>query len=322
MARRKFISFQRLKVILRRQEIPRWGADYDPAIHATREEAPGMSWAAQVPSEKLGRTVHLLSSAETAIYFLAAYHPRLFDLHEQRMLPMVPTSHPLAGHPLAAGLALPPFKGTLDVVKRLGRTHPAVTAEVDGTQFRPPFPYIGDQLLFLEDDQGPYCVNWTCKDRMESFNQRRPDDPIPKDPEKSKAYAQFRFAMERTLYSDAGIRTHAATKEEIPRRLLHNLRILYSSTMKPIPYAQRRRRDLVEEFRSCIDSGVPPNEIILRRTRGSLEETERMETLFFQAVFRREIRVELSEPIFTCKPLIRERSDVLKLFDHWFRRNA
>lgn len=113
------LTLARLKEILRRQDPPQWGKQYDPAIRATREEAPSRSRPAQVWSERLDRYCHTLSLVEQKVLLLALFNPQLFELQEQRMLATETRPHPLAGHSLATGLELPGLRGTIDVCERL-----------------------------------------------------------------------------------------------------------------------------------------------------------------------------------------------------------
>jgi len=64
MAKYKHKTLARLKELQRRQDPPKWGRDYEPAIRATREEAPARSRFLQIWFEKLKRYVHALSSVE------------------------------------------------------------------------------------------------------------------------------------------------------------------------------------------------------------------------------------------------------------------
>ena len=63
----------RLKEILRRQRAPEFGAGYQPAIKATREEAPSGSRPGTVWSRLLAREVHTLSVPEREVLALLLY---------------------------------------------------------------------------------------------------------------------------------------------------------------------------------------------------------------------------------------------------------
>src|SRR3546814_21110397 len=60
----------------------------------------------------------------------------------------------------------------LDVAHRFKALskHPVIWIDNgQGEPSRLPFPYLGDFLVFLTDEQGPYCVNWSVKARYEDF---------------------------------------------------------------------------------------------------------------------------------------------------------
>src|SRR5690554_250310 len=118
MARNPLISEKRLRLIEKRQQELRWGSEYEPAMRATRDEAPTRSRPSTMYSRKLGRDLHFMSLPERHVSLLALYHPQLVDLHEQHMLHQFEAPHPLAGREDTKHLALLPFKGTVDVAQR------------------------------------------------------------------------------------------------------------------------------------------------------------------------------------------------------------
>ena len=121
----------RLRAILSRQDPPAFGRHYQPSIYAVREEAPETSRFASVWSALVGREISTLSRPEKWALYVVLYCPWLFDIQEQRMLPYLPAPHPLTGHPLAAGMTLPSFRGTLVVAEELGALdmHPVLHVE-------------------------------------------------------------------------------------------------------------------------------------------------------------------------------------------------
>ncbi len=163
----------RLTEILRRQDPPAFGPTYEPAIKATREEAPSNCRPAFVWSDRLQREISTLSEPERDVLAIVLYADRFFELHEQRMLPILNSPHPLAGHPRAIGLELPTSRGTLEIADELRylKFHPVVagkdTEEGDATSV--PGCMIGDLLLFVEDRRGPFCVNLDIKSTREEF---------------------------------------------------------------------------------------------------------------------------------------------------------
>jgi len=158
------ISHSRLIQIWDRQGKDRWGSDYLAGIFADPKECPGISHGAILRPNKLGRReFHCLSPSETFCALLALYNPNCFELFDQRALSPVPRPHILFGHPLASGLNLGSYKGTLDVAERLGMLshHPKVRLQTGpDPALWPlvPFPYFADQTLCLLDNAGPFCL--------------------------------------------------------------------------------------------------------------------------------------------------------------------
>lgn len=68
-----------------------------------------------------------------------------------------------------------------------------------------PFPYLGDLLLFLLDEDGVYCVNWTVKQDEDDFTHPRFKPPIStKNQQASIRKETARHEIEATYYSDTG----------------------------------------------------------------------------------------------------------------------
>jgi hypothetical protein len=87
----------RLKQILKRQIPRRFGPDYIPSTFATRNEAPSISIPSRLNSLKFGRVIHTLSEQETHAVLLALIHPKVFEIHEQKMLSRFEDDHPMVG---------------------------------------------------------------------------------------------------------------------------------------------------------------------------------------------------------------------------------
>ncbi|NMM14160.1 MAG: hypothetical protein HHJ17_11570 [Rhodoferax sp.] len=325
MSKQRHLTIARLKEILRRQDPPKWGPDYEPAIRATREEAPPSSRPAMAWSTKFQRHCHVLSAGELTVLFIALNHPSLFELQEQRMLCTEPRPHPLVSHPLAIGMNLPELRGTVDVAQRLDflRLHPRVFVTDPGSQAKlpVPFPWIGDFLLFLSDAGGPYCVNWTVKNTEDDFNHSfRKDRPV-RDPKGDELEARARHAIEDIYYQDAGIRTVRITLRDVPKTLQINLRNLFTWHAREITVPDEVKAEIVERLRASIQTGQAPLEILLSIRQRHGHELHDLKAVFFQAVWNRLIRVDLiNEPILVDRPLKPETTDIIVLFAHWFTR--
>lgn len=327
MARNPLISQARLQLIERRQLHPGWGPDYEPAMRATRDEAPAISRPSTVYSSKLGREVHLLSLAERVPCLLALYHPALFELREQHMLSPFPTEHPLTGHPYAARLRLPELKGTIDVAQRLNALskHPTVWVQEQDSEGqtearRAAFPYLGDLLLFLRDTQGPYCVNWTVKSDRRAFSVSPHRLHNPLRMQQAQTNNQLRHQIEEIYFADAGIPTVQVAASEIDPQLAANLTALIGWQAQATLVSDDVFTYLVQDYQQLMQN----RQTLLSRLEALMHQTnstrQQCLAVLYQAIWQRQLRVDLYQPILPDRPLRPERTDVLVDFSAWFER--
>ncbi len=316
----------RLRLITSRQWKDRWGGDYVAAIFATPKEAPGVSVPAILRPEKLQfRDFHTLSQPETWAALLALHHPLVWEAHEQRILYPRPRAHYLYGHARAKGMSFPAFAGTLDVADRLGilDKHPKVRLkEGDNPENWPlaPFPYVGDLLLFLEDEKGPYAVNWPVKDKYKNFRRRGPNSQGKPRRDVDDEGAIARQFLEKTYYEDAGIRTQQVAGEAIDFDLRCNLADLFGDHGLRVDIDDGVRDGVIHLFRKAIGAEVPA--YIVAQEAAAMYGLEGRQTLALmrQGIWRRELRVDLFRPVLADKPLHPEVEDVFVRYGHWFAR--
>jgi hypothetical protein len=318
-------SEARLRTILSRQATPRWGADYQPAIQATVREAPSISRATLLRSKRLGRDIHTLSSSERRAALLALYHPRLFDLHEQRMLSGEPAPHPLSDHPLARGLALPPLRGTVDVAERLGYLplHPTISVASRDREgrFRVPFPYIGDFLLYLRDDDGaPYCVNWSVKQSPGEFLSPSLGRRRSRNPDALRRTAAARHEIESAYYADAGIRTEAIAGSSIDPHVAANLNQLFLWHGIEIDLPPDPHQDMVGAYRALMVAGIAPIEQLQYFMHRFGVSRHTCLAVFHRAIWDRQIMVDLFRPLLFDRPMRPSVKDVIDHHASWFAR--
>lgn len=325
MANRR-MNAARLRTIRNRQWEDRWGADYVASVLATPQEAPGWSYASILNPRKLGgREFHTLSRPETFAALLALHNDRLWDLHEHRVLFPEPRAHFLFGHPRAAGKSLSRFAGTIDVASRLGflSRHPRIyvtTGDATQPHIVVPYPFIGDLLLYLEDEAGAYALNWTVADKLKDF-RRRGRRPVsssgPNDGDLSESERQL---IERLYYEDAGIRTQKVACEGIDFDLRCNLRDLFLEQLETVNLPFELIVEITAMFRAAVGSGVVGYEVV-RSVAAKFKITDRVAlTVLKQSIWNREIRVDLFRPILMDRPLHPEVSDVFDRYREWFRR--
>ena len=319
------ITLSRLKEIHRRQDPPRWSPNYEPTIKATREEAPSRSRCAQVWSERLGRYCHVLSSIEQKALIFALFHPGLFELHEQRVLSTEAREHPLANHPLMQGEVLPNVTGTIALCDQLSclELHPVFKTRHPETlePITVPIPWTGDLLLFIQDEAGPYCVNWSVKATSRDFQQNAFKAKPSIQPDADRHRVRTRHAIEELYYQNIGIPTIHVTDAELPARLIHNLR----SFLLFLPYTKDVEPEVYEEICDRLRFGQlvqqPPLEVLLTVVHKHGITMEQARACFMRALWHRDVIAELmDEPIFLDRALLKQRRDPLKEYARWFSR--
>lgn len=318
-------SLGRLKEIARRQDPPRWGPHYEPAIRAVREEAPSNSRFSTVWSRRLGRDCHALSTPEQSALMIALLHPKLFELQEQRLLHPSPSSHPLAGHPSAVGMKLPSLSGTIKVSERLDMLdrHSWLWIDSDDGLERLPVvnPFIGDLLLFLHDHDGPYCVNWTVKTTDEDFTRPMTRSRPSKNPVADERAERSRHAIEERYYAEAGIHTMRLTQSNMPREFVVNLRSLLllqhrHPELPPSAYWQ-----LCEQLQASTTTGQPPFEIVLSIVHRHKLPLEEVRSAFATALLVGDVQADLMDrPVLIDTPLHPRRRDPWQVLAPLFQR--
>ncbi|MFM0356537.1 hypothetical protein PQR12_23840 [Paraburkholderia nemoris] len=318
-------SLERLRTILKRQTNPGWGSDYEPAIRAVRGEAPNSSHAFTLSASKVpGRSIHLLSQQESFAAFLGLYHPNVVGLQEQRALMPDMRPHPLHNFPGIIAGTLSPLKGMIDVAQRLGylkvlRRVWALDAECEGGRRELVFPYVGDLLWAMRAADGrTYCVNWSVKDSEIAFKRPLQTERSIRSREPLSTAVLPRHEMECTYYADAGIRTILLAATGIDEDLRSNLRHLFAHHNRIIRLPDDEQEKLLTRFRHCLDTGVPPSELIVRLTGAGKYSLEDCKNVLFQGIWFRRLRVDLFRPILINRPLMHETQDVVVRYADWF----
>ena len=315
----------RLREIKTRQWESRWGENYVAAVFADATEAPGISTGSVLRPPKLGpRDFHAMSDPEALLALLALHNPNCWEVHEQFVMFPKPREHPLQNHPRAMGQRFKPFAGTLDVFDRLGLArHQSVriTAGPEGLKQKVPFPYLGDLRLFMVDTAGPYCVNWPVKNKFADFRGKGPrSKPRPLDnPDDPTSIARQEF--ERIYHEDAEIRTQHVSLDHLDTEVRLNLRNTFLDECRPVALSEIGRQQALGVARDYIGKDVPIHIVARRMTEAAefADETDAI-ALIHEAIWKRELRVDLFRPVLTSKPLRPEIRDVLEVYGSWFER--
>jgi hypothetical protein len=322
MARNALVGPERLKRMEKRQSVVRWFTLYEPADRATRDEAPKISRPSTLYWSKIPRDLHFLSLAERHVALLALYHPRVFDFHEQHVLERFEAPHPLSTLEEARHMNLPALRGTVAVAEELGMLtkHPILLiADPNGEHepYRAAFPYVGDFLLALRDENGPYCVNWSVKanrqDFFESASRTRKGSSF-------SSQLKLRHELERRYFADANIPTHFIASEDLDQQLLANLNILCARAQQPSRLNLAQEEHVISVLQKVVGTSTSPLALLDSLTNEvSCHRSEIVATLY-RAIWNRRIRVDLFRPILVDKPLKPEHEDVLLMYAHLFSR--
>jgi len=318
----------RLAEILRRQDPPAFGQGYEPAIKPTREEAPSRGRPAAVWIEKLGREVSTLSRPERAVLAIISYCClKMFDLQEERMLPFMPGAHPLHGHPLAAGLNLKSTRGTLQITSELGflRFHPVVSIKAsDGEPpIQAPGCWIGDFLVFITDERGPFCVNINVKSTRVGFEAPQIDVNLRSDAKRAAKKEKVRHETERLVYSDFEIPTVEVAADELPEILVANFLQLLGWQKRRTKLSAEQSNLVVDAFNQGLEHEVSALDVIAATELSYGLPASQQKIVLHQAIFSRKLRVDLFEShFFIDHPMRAETQDAVQVFSPWFRRWA
>lgn len=326
MATKKGINETRLKTIYARQNAPSWGNDYVPSILATPAEAPAISHAITLTPAKLNvRETHLLSIPERNSALLGLYHPLVCGLQEQRMLSPEPCPHPLWTFSGVEKTNLPTLKGIIDAAERLeyldllprlnvsNRQQPGETITVV-------FPWIGDLLWAIREPTGRvYCVNWTIKDTYADFKRSASPRRGKATTGKESRTILARHEIEKTYYEDAQIRTVQIADQSIDWNVSANLRQMFTHHRRSLSLTTEQREEILKKYRTAMDAGISPIEVILVFVDKGRYTEHQCRSLLFQAIWNRELRVDLFHPILINRPLRPETHDVIDVYADWFR---
>jgi hypothetical protein len=310
----------RLAEVLRRQDPPAWGKNYDPAIRATVEEAPSKSRPQRVWWELVGREIHVLSSPELWVLVIVLYCPWLWELQEQRALPFMPSPHPLSSHPRAAGMLLPAMAGTLAVADKLGylKWHPFLrTRTVDSAV---PVPWVGDLLLFLSDEEGPFCSNVSVRETRASFVVPSVAVTAKTNLARAKEKESARQETERALYAEVGIATHEIAGDELNPIIVANLQQILTWQKRKSSLGAGAREDLLGALQDGMVAGKSALEVIHHFAGTDQGYFYNAKIALYQSIWERQLKIDLFQYFFLDHPLVPQSCDVLDLYCEWFRR--
>lgn len=310
---------QRFELIVNRQSRFKWGDTYVPSTLALPREAPKGSRISRLNSRKLGRALHALSTPERVFAQLALYHPGLLDIHEQKMLSPVTTTHPLRGHPLMIESFPPPLRGTLEIAEEIGFKHYEIVIVRGDERVKIPFPYQGDLLLFLRGTNGiPYALNWSVKDVSGSFHERNfSKTKTPVQQRRDREHACLRALLEVEYYASASIRTVQVALDMIDPMVVANLDLLFSMHGLTATLDKQLMMDFRCEVKDAFAVGASVASVAIKYGNRWGCRDQFIATIY-QEIWDRKLLVDLFRPILIDHPLNPEGQDILKVYGGLF----
>lgn len=308
--------------IMQRQQTPRFLSQYQPAVLATKEEAPSISYAIQRWSNKNQRVIHCLSNQEAAFSEILEYHPNVVEYMEQHMLPNVPTPHPLTMHPLSGRRTLPRLEGILATGRSMGAQAflPRFILDKKGNPFHG--LWIGDFLVIVRDSDGIYAVNFSIKSCMDDFCFTPPQLHHTDGEKKRMIRAAMRHRIEEAMFAQAGIATRfIAVKETLSPCLIANLARMRRSAHEVNVRTPQLEQVVLDRFQKGIIKRSTPAEIFESLRNEYQYETYDMNVCFQYLMWTRQLRVDLEQPIANHRRLMPELHDPLIKWNPWFQRN-
>lgn len=320
MSRRITSSY--VKTIYQRQKEPAWDYTYQPSIQATPKEAPSVSKASLLFNHKLSRRIHLLSGAELKLCIFAFFNHEVVGIQEQRLLTPTDSLHPLWTHPDADRATLKPLKGILKIAEEMGISKIIKTIKVknkSGVEILLPIPFIGDFLLAIKNAEKISCINWTIKSNQADFSKRELYQYDQFSRKKTNEKIIARFELERRHYESARIPTYFVSEDQFDKHLLNNLRHLYSYHHRGENETQPLdRAELFHHFHGAFLNGIPPIEVIRRFHIKNRFTPEESKSVLYNAIWRKQINVDLFQPVLIDRPLKPAKLDPLIVYKHFF----
>ena len=302
-----------------------WDCQHTPAIKAKPGQAPAMSWAYRVEHPEFGKIINALSRPEYDLLFVALFHPTLFDLHDQFAFDVLPGVHPLHGHPELIGVETPFHQGTLAIARDLGviGSHPKTfmpsAIDPDGGQWIAR-PLLGDFMLFLFDDEGPYCLHFDIKHEEGAHDKPGLDVVTFRQGSRSKKNASAKFRIKAQYLAEVGIRVVYLHRGQVDLEVARNLRFLFAWMVRASKLDADQIFQLIELFHRCIEDGTPPAIVISTCAGRYGWPPEECRRVLFQAIWTKRLRVDLFDAILIDQPLFPETRDVIDEYAHWFVR--
>jgi hypothetical protein len=170
------------------------------------------------------------------------------------------------------------------------------------------------------DKHSPYCINWSVKDKRKHFTRRSAGLSSRPSRNETDPVVVARQKIEERYYEDAGIRTVQMAAEDIHPEVVNNLRDCFGFHARTVQLAAGSRTKLIDFFAKHVGGSVPCIELLIQAERDFGFPRLDIKTVLYTGIWRRELDVDLYEPILIDRPLRIASRDVLADYTPWFRR--
>lgn len=309
-----------------RQPSSAWSKDYEPAIRATREEAPSSSQATILSElNKLGRELHACSIPERHALVILLFCPEVVWIGEQFALQPFPSPHPLKGFAGAEIAAQKELPGSTHVFKHLGALdqHPVIYLPHKSGQFKLAYPdyLVADAVYAVQDPEGVFALALDVKKSAEGFHVPFGDSTASRSPSKVEKH-RLRIEGSTLYFKAAAMDTRRFHDGMYSQLLYRNLEFLF--------YAQARAREIPEEVQQKIELLVTasPLDVVsglklsdYARVNLGVSRDD-FHDVFYALIWDRRIRVDLEVPLLFDRPLRLVNEDPKDRFRQFVQRTS
>lgn len=319
---RALAQWNKVNLLYTRQAPQRWGAQYDPAIHAVAGEAPPRATPVAFRSIRLGRTMHAMSHAEAYFIAVALMNPAVWDVHEQAILHPYASEHPLAKHPVHGLQPWPATRGTLEILREWGafHRHPSVWRHNEqNAKVHRARPWIGDIRLFLSDGNGPYLVDLDVKDRTGAHGLPYAGNAKAVHSKKEQKKAELRERVYQAYNAELGIPTRRVAKDQVSETALRNMLRLVMRVQAPLNMPVSLAADIEHALKEAAIKGDTPAMAVRRVVSGERATTAALHVLDW-SIWTRHLTVDFEYDILPDRPLVLAKADRVDLHADLFKR--
>ncbi|KFN50789.1 hypothetical protein N790_14965 [Arenimonas malthae CC-JY-1] len=110
------------------------------------------------------------------------------------------------------------------------------------------------------------------------------------------------------------------TASQLDADLISNLRDLYGWHSREMIASETQRHAVIEMMRERLDDERPAYLLVKETAKATSLSDYDVHVVLYQAIWRRELRIDLFSPLLMTKRLSSEREDPFERYASWFER--